>query len=246
MAWGLVRLLLSGCTCESVGVAQWIFGFCLNFYYLLPSASAWGFEWGIYSRSVRMYVSVTLRNVNGMHFVHNTPSMEVTMVTCFLWIHSEIWNPSKISNNRNSNEIQNSTLKSILKSETQVKSRNIVHQDTLWRTPHPNCNHQPLEKIRGSSKTLTPWKFLCKLFLAWKFLNLRYWKWVGFTENSHTHNIVLHTVFYTQSFGLFCRTPGFYHLEYMLIMRAEEVKETGNWGLQSQANKFKICQQPFN
>ena len=32
--------------------------------YVLPSALAWGFEWGIYSRNVRTYVSVTLRNVN--------------------------------------------------------------------------------------------------------------------------------------------------------------------------------------
>ena len=40
MAWGLVRLLLSECVCESVGVAQWSFGFRLNFYYLLLSALA--------------------------------------------------------------------------------------------------------------------------------------------------------------------------------------------------------------
>ena len=30
----------------------------------MPSALVWGFEWGIYSHNVRMYVSVTLRNVN--------------------------------------------------------------------------------------------------------------------------------------------------------------------------------------
>ena len=32
--------------------------------YVLPSALVRGFEWGIYSRNVRTYVSVTLRNVN--------------------------------------------------------------------------------------------------------------------------------------------------------------------------------------